>query len=230
VVALRFDAELELATLDQALGDLDAAERRLLDALTAAVCIPVAERSVMLLTNALGVTYKFAGRLDDAQCCYDAVFRFIPASPAPDPADLATLFHNFAGLAHSRGDFTNGILWAQRGIDIRSALGDAASLDLARDYGGLGALQHLAGDLTCARECYARAERDLATALGADHHEVAVVIVNRAALEFDTGNPAAARRLYHRAHTSLSAALGSDHHEVHLVEAHLRLLRSPAPS
>jgi len=45
------------------------------------------------------------------------------------PATLAGLFHNLAGLAHSRGDAINGIIWAQRGIALRATLGDGAALE-----------------------------------------------------------------------------------------------------
>jgi tetratricopeptide (TPR) repeat protein len=224
LVGLRFQADVTLATLDQALGDLDAAETRLLDALGEARGVAGAERSVLLLSNALGVTYKFAGRLDDAQRCYDEVYDVLQSSPAPDPADLAGLFHNLAGLAHSRGDAASGILWAERGIAHRSTLGSAAELDLARDYGGLGALHHLAGHVEEAREAYDKALRGTIGTLGADHHEVAVVLANQAALEADVGDAAAAIELYRRALALLIAALGADHAEVRFVRDNLRVL------
>ena len=222
LVSLRFGAELQLATLDQAFGDLDAAERRLLAALDEARAIASAQRSVLLLTNALGVTYKFAGRLDDAQRCYEEVYDLLQSSPTTSPNDLAGLFHNLAGLAHSRGDAATGILWARRGITLRMQMGDEDSLDLARDRGGLGALQHLAGHLTEARDSYALAEAATTRALGRDHHEVAVLLANRAALESDAGDPAAAISLYTRALTLLSAVLGDDHHEVAFVRTSLQ--------
>jgi len=226
LVSLRFEAEVALATIDQALGDLDGAERRLLDALAVAGTAVAADRSILLLTNALGVTYKFAGRLDDAQRCYDQVYDLLHSGPDPDPVDLAGLFHNLAGLAHSRGDAANGIVWAERGIALRSGLGDTAALDLARDLGGLGALHHLAGNTEEARQAYAQAEAGFVAILGPGHHEVGVVLANRAALEAEVGDPTEALVLYRRALTSLTAALGSDHAEVVLVQANLRLLLS----
>lgn len=222
LVSLRFEGEAELAMLDQALGDLDAAEHRLVAALDDAREIASAQRSVLLLTNALGVTYKFAGRLEDAQRCYDEVYDLLRASPATTPDDLAGLFHNLAGLAHSRGDAASGILWAQRGITIRRQIGNEDSLDLARDHGGLGALQHLAGRLDEARDSYALAEAATTAALGPDHHEVAILLANRAALESDAGDPAGAVELYRRALTLLAAALGGDHHEVAFVHNSLQ--------
>ena len=224
LVSLRFEAEVELATLDQSLGDLDAAEARLLDALTQARAVGSAQRSVLLLCNALGVTYKFAGRLDDAQRCYDEVYDLLHASTAPDPGDLAGLFHNLAGLAHSRGDAASGILWAQRGIVLRSGLGQAVGLDVARDYGGLGALHHLAGHVEEARDCYAKAERGTTAALGPDHHEAGVVLANQAALETDVGDLTAAIDLYRRALQVLTRAFGQDHPEVRFVQTNLEAL------
>jgi len=225
LVALRFEAEVALATIDQALGDLQAAEHQLLDALGEARAIPGAERSILLLTNALGVTYKFAGRLDDAQRCYDQAYDLIMAAPTPDPADQAGLFHNLAGLAHSRGDAASGILWAERGIAIRSTI-DESELDLARDYGGLGALHHLAGHIDDARNSYTRAEQGFVAVLGPDHYEVAVVLSNRAALEAEYGDQTVALDLYRRALTLLTAALGPDHAEVRHVRNNLSLLHA----
>jgi tetratricopeptide (TPR) repeat protein len=224
LVGLRFQSEVTLATLDQALGDLEAAEKRLLEALAAARGVAGAERSVLLLSNALGVTYKFAGRLEDAQRCYDEVYDLLQASPDPDPADLAGLFHNLAGLAHSRGDAASGILWAQRGIAHRAALGDSVGLDLARDYGGLGALHHLAGHVQEARDAYAKAERGTVAALGPDHHEVGVVLANQATLEADVGDATAAIDLYRRALVLLSRALSADHAEVCFIQNNLGAL------
>ena len=101
-------------------------------------------------------------------------------------------------------------------------IGDEDSLDLARDHGGLGALQHLAGRLDEARDSYALAEAATTAALGADHHEVAVLLANRAALESDAGNRATAVALYTRALTLLAAALGDEHHEVAFVRNSLQ--------
>jgi tetratricopeptide (TPR) repeat protein len=229
LASLRFEAELDLATIDQALGNLDGAERRLLDALADARQAPAAERSVLLLTNALGVNCKFAGRLDDAQRHYDDVYDLLRSSPDPDPGDLAGLFHNLAGLAHSRGDAADGILWAQRGIALRAEMGDAARLDLARDLGGLGALQHLAGQIEPARDSYARAHGETVAMLGPDHPEVGVLLANRAALESDAGNTSEALATYERALALLTAALGADHDEVRTIAEHRSMLARTLP-
>jgi tetratricopeptide (TPR) repeat protein len=223
-VAVAVDAHARALT-QLAAGDVDAAECRLLDAIAVARRVPSAQRSVLLLTNALGVTYTLAGRLEDAQRCYDEVYELLQSSADTSQDDLAGLFHNLAGLAHSRGDAANGILWAQRGIAIRKRLGADAALDLARDLGGLGALQHLAGRLDEARDSYAQAEHAATALLGRDHHEVGVLLANRASLESDAGDTVAAIELYERALTLLSGALGSDHPEVQLILGHLHRLR-----
>jgi tetratricopeptide (TPR) repeat protein len=209
---LRVGAEATLATLDMVLGDLSAAERRLRAALAGDVARSA--RAVLVLVNALGVAYKFAGRLDDAQRCYDQVYELLRSSPETCEADLAVLFHNLAGLAHARGDVVNGIVWARRGIEIRATLPFDAEVDLARDYAGLGALQHRAGRLHDAESSYARAESVLANRLGPEHYETGVVLANRASLAADRGDAGAARELGRRAFAVLSAALGRDHPEV----------------
>jgi tetratricopeptide (TPR) repeat protein len=224
LVSLHFEAELRLATLERELGDGDAAERRLLDVLEQAREAARAERFVVRLTTALGVTYTAAGRLDDAQRRYDEVYDLMQSSPDTTPDDLAGLFHDLAGLAHSRRDVASGILWAQRAIALRATLGDSAALNLARDHAGLAALQHLAGKLDDARESYARAERGTTEALGPDHHEVGVLLASRAALESDAGEPAAAVGLYERALTLLTPALAPDRGEIAAIRGHLRLL------
>jgi tetratricopeptide (TPR) repeat protein len=212
LAALRLEADVALATLDVVLGDFDGAERRLLASLAdAAAC---SKRAVLVLVNALGVTYKLAGRLDDAQRCYDEVYDLLQSTRGVGPADFAVFFGNLAGLAHARNDAANGIVWARRGIALRASLDDGGGIDLARDYGCLGALQHLAGRLGDAARSYELAEGVLAAALGPDHYETGVVLANRSSLEADRGDLAAARRLGERAHAILSAALGSDHAEV----------------
>jgi tetratricopeptide (TPR) repeat protein len=222
-VALRLDAECCLAVCDQELGDLDGAERRLLAALELAAGAAAGDDSVLKLTNALGVTYKFAGRLDDAWQRYQEAYALILRADPPDPETLAALYHNLAGLAHSRGEAEAGIAWAQRGIAMRRAHG-LEGLALARDLGGLGALQHLDGDLDAAQASYAAAERAFLACLPPDHPELGVLCANQAALAADRGTPVVAIESYRRAERLLTAALGPQHADVQVVRRQLHAL------
>lgn len=223
VLALRLDAECCLAVCDQELGDLDEAERRLLDALELAAGSGAGDRSLLMLTIALGVTYKFAGRLDEAFHRYEQAHVLIKRAEPADPESLAALHHNLAGLAHSRGEAPAGIAWAERGIAVRRAHG-LEGVALARDLGGLGALQHLAGELDAAARSYDAAERIFREHQGVGPTEVAVLDANRAALAADRGDVPAAVVHYRRADAALSGALGPDHADVRFVREQLRAI------
>jgi hypothetical protein len=102
LVGARFEAEVALARLDQAAGDVDAAESRILDAIAEARMAPTGARSLLFLVNALGETYAAAWRLDDAERCYREAYGLIRAARSPNAADRAKLFNNLAALTKAR--------------------------------------------------------------------------------------------------------------------------------
>ena len=92
---LRLEADVALATLYMVLGDFDGAERRLLASRAdAAAC---SKRAVLVLVNALGVTYKLAGRLGRCPALLRRGLRPAAVHAGVGPADFAVFFGNVAG-------------------------------------------------------------------------------------------------------------------------------------
>ena len=72
------------------------------------------------LLNDLGMTFKYAGRFDDAERAYQETRTILEAIDA-DPEDLAALYHNLGGLAHIRRDFAGAdVLSAERSRSARA--------------------------------------------------------------------------------------------------------------
>ncbi len=105
--------------------------------------------------NLVGVAAKFSGRFDLAQTAYT---RALPIAEAAGPGHLlATVLHNIGGLAHARGQFTDGIGAARRGLAIRERVAGADHVTVGLDCAALAALLEGAGDEGDADRLYRRA-------------------------------------------------------------------------
>ncbi len=83
-----------------------------------------AERSLPNALNALGLLCKDVARHDEARDLYARALAILERSPAPREDDVATLYHNLAGIEHARRDFVAAEPLARRGLALRRILGD----------------------------------------------------------------------------------------------------------
>lgn len=162
------------------------------------------------LENDLGMTFKFAGRFDDAEAAYERVHSIFEALPTVDPSDLAALYHNLGGLAHARGDHVTAEPLARHAVELRSAavgpIDVATLLDRSAHAAVLDGLGRSAEAEAEIREILP----GLAAALGDGHPEVAVARGNLAAIIQRRGDLGEAERLYRQVLASREAVAGPD--------------------
>ena len=72
--------------------------------------------------NRLGVAHKDQGRYADAETRYRAAQAALDDIVDPPGNLFATLQHNFAGLAHARGEYEAGIPHARAAVKLRTSL------------------------------------------------------------------------------------------------------------
>jgi tetratricopeptide (TPR) repeat protein len=200
-------AQQRLAAQERIAGDHARAEHRLLQVLDRRGADSV---EVLVATcDALGTVYRYSGRFDDA----DAAYRRALAATA-DPLTVASLLHNLAELAHSRGRPETGIADAERGLELRIAGRGADHPDTARDLDTVGRLYQAVGRRADAGRAYRRALTIFDAAYGPGSVEVAMVYGGLAALASGAGDHDEGERLGRRALAVLEAALGPDDVEV----------------
>ena len=225
LMALWVDIEISLARISSTQGDFEQAEARLAHALIVAgrVLAP-GEHSVLSIHNMRGVTAKHTGRFDDAAAHYARLRAVLDVEPVADEQGLAVLLHNLGGLAHSRGQFAEGLAYAQRGLKLRIGVVGEHHPDVARDLNAIGALLHDAGDPQAAEAVYRRALHIFENTLGIDHYEVGMACANLAVTIAAARDAAAARHFYERGLRILQSALSGTHPDVALVQHNLAAL------
>ncbi len=215
--------EIRLVGLEQLgeartrLADYAGAEEALDAAL--ALAVPRADLAAARVQNARGVAFKFAGRYDEAQAAYDdARARHERAGEALP----ATLLHNLAGLAWSRGDFAESERYAREAVARRSAEGDD-DLALGQDLVGLADALAGLGRLDEAEATYRDALARYRV-IDPEHPEVAYALHNLGDALADAGRAGEAERCYHDAIALKLRVLGPAHPEVAATRANLATL------
>ena len=171
--------------------------------------------------NASGILAKDTGRYDDAEHHYTVALTGMRDVLGDDHPDLASLFHNLAGLAHARGQHADGEEHARHAITLRERTHGPDSPEVAADQAVLGAL--LAGQGRH-DEAEATFQSTLATWTrhrGPDHYEVAVSLHHLGVIHAAQGDPETAADELRRALVIKQAALGPDHTETRAVSADL---------
>ncbi len=141
VVPVRITVTSSSARLHRTLGQLGAAERLYLAAITAAATrYGTGAVEVATLLNDLAVVYKYAARFDDAEALYRRALGIIEAARGPDHIDAAPIWHNLGGVEHARGRFVDGEIYARRSVQIRETVLGPDHVAVAADLAALAAL------------------------------------------------------------------------------------------
>jgi tetratricopeptide (TPR) repeat protein len=177
--------------------------------------------------NAAGILAKDAGRLAEAHAHYQRAFARMEAEIGVDRPELASLFHNLAGLEHASGDYVAGEPHARRAIALRTAAFGHDSPAVAADLAVLGALLTGQGRLDQAEELFNQTLATWLRAHGPDHYEVAISLESLAWLHAKQGATERSSQEHLEALRIKEAVLGPDHPEVRGLRAtHEQLLRS----
>lgn len=161
------------------------------------------------LLNELGVACKFAGRFDEAQRHYSEARALVEELLGPECEEMATLFHNFGGLAHSRQRYAEGITPATEGLALRERLNGPDHPDVAADVIALAALLEGVGDDEVAEPLYRRGLAIL-EATG-DRHECAIARNGLGSVCQSLGRYDEAEALYLAAIEDMEAAHPDEH-------------------
>jgi tetratricopeptide (TPR) repeat protein len=121
------------------LGRYEAAEP-FLRAAVARAEVAEAQAGLIDALNELGLWCKAVGRYDEAAEHYERARALLGDRDRADPDDLATLYHNLAGVEHARGAFAVGEAIARRGLAIRLAGPRPGALGVAADLIALAGL------------------------------------------------------------------------------------------
>jgi len=146
--------------------------------------------------NAVGVLARYRGDFEYAQRAYERALRILETHDAPDPNDLATLHHNLAGLAQTRGDPTTGLHHARASIAIRSLALGPDHLLTALDRAVYGAILADLGHHDSAQYEFTKAIAALELAYGPRHPEIAANLHNLGAVAELMGRLGEAERHY----------------------------------
>jgi tetratricopeptide (TPR) repeat protein len=166
------------------------------------------------LHNELGVLYKFAGRHDDARARYATVRAVLEDAYGPDHPVLAAVWHNLAGLAHSRGDLAEGEAYARRSLALHRRAFPPDHPAVVADEAHLAALLQARGRHAEAEPLLRRAIGYFTDRHGPDHVDVLTNLHNLAAVLAGSGDPHGAEALYRRALDGKRRTFGPEHPEV----------------
>lgn len=171
---------------------------------------PNAEEALPAALNALGMLCKDLARYDEARSLYERALGIIEQSPAPNEHDVATLYHNLAGIEHARGDYAVAEPLARRGLALRRRLADNNDA-LAGDLVALGAILDGLRKFDEAEGMYAEGLAILERAPKRNAGEIAVALNNLGANYLERGRTTDALELLSRSEAIKRASLGARH-------------------
>lgn len=153
---------------------------------------------------------KDLGRYDDARAFYARALSLLQRSAARSEHDVATLYHNLAGVDHARRDFAAAEPNARRGVELRRALGDDDEA-LARDLVAFGAILDGQQKYDEAEILYLEALATLERAPQRNAIEIAVALNNLGAHYLQRGRTTEATQLLARCDSMKCELLGARH-------------------
>lgn len=213
-----------VARLQRILGNLGDAESLYLETIELAERFYGSETiELATLLNDLAVVYKYAARLDDAERLY---LRALPivAAKRSQHVDVATVWHNLAGIEHVRRRFDLGETYARRAVWIRQTALGADHVEVAKDIAALAALVQEQHRYDEAEALYNRCIRVFENIYGPGHYELAVSYNNLAALCRARGDLAGAEALYLKALDIKEHLLGKGHPDTAVTMHNLAML------
>jgi tetratricopeptide (TPR) repeat protein len=163
------------------------------------------------ILNDFGVLSKYAGRFARAKGLYERARRLMPPEDPQFKQFRATLYHNLAGLEHARGQHTQALFYARRGIRLRRKLRGNDRSPVVADQAALAAILVELGNLREAEAIHLRVLRVYRRRFGPRHFETASLLSNLGALYVKAGRFDAAERTLRRAARVLENVLGKNH-------------------
>ncbi|MGW7200160.1 tetratricopeptide repeat protein [Streptomyces chryseus] len=209
-ISLYLHATTAMATVYRVQGRYSAAEQLLVTAVGRVEERATAE-DIVAAYNELGVLFKYSGKFEAAADYYERALDRLSGTNSPE---LATLYHNIAGLAHARGDYAAAEDPARKAVAVRTEALGADHPDVAADCAALAPILLEIGAAEEAESLLREALQTFEKTYGADHYEVGIATGNLAAVIHQSGRPEEAKAHYERSLAILERALGRQHPEL----------------
>jgi tetratricopeptide (TPR) repeat protein len=193
----------------RALGQFDEARAAILASV--AICeqyLGAAHGLTAAALIGLGVFYKYSGEFEQAEEAYQRARAILLPIHGEEGAGMALVYHNLGGLDHSRGRWTEGLVWAQKAWDITRRVHGADSRQATADAVAVAAMLDEMGPSEESATIYLHALEVWRKIYGDEHYEVATTLHNLAALRRDLGDGGEAVRYFRQAYEMKKKLLG----------------------
>ena len=166
------------------------------------------------LANHLAIVYKYWGKFDAAERLYLDTLATLKQQHGSHHPDVATIYHNLAGLNHARWDYATAETWARQSYQLHLKLFGEQHPQTIADGAAFGSILHGLGQWDKAIEHFKTAITFFERQFGSKHYDVALNLNNLAASEQAKGNFVAAEQAYRRALEIKTHVLGKSHPEL----------------
>ena len=205
-----------LGTLQRIQGNYAEAEKTYQQAikLIETQCIEQHQAKKPQLANQLAIVYKYWGKFDAAETLYQDTLATLKQQHGNHHPDVASIYHNLAGLNHARGDYQTAETWARQSYQLHLELFGAQHPKTIADGAALGSILHGLQQWDEAIAHFKTAISFFEEQFGSMHYDVALNLNNLAASEQAKGNLSEAEQAYRRALAIKTQILGESHPEL----------------
>lgn len=182
---------------------------------------------LLLVWNDLGITYKYLGKFQKAHAYYRLALQYsrrVFRDCRVRDSFLASLYHNLAGLEHSRRHFLRGVRLARKGLRLRLAAEGKCNIAVASDMVALAALLDGHRKFAESEILYLKALPIYRLEYGTSHPELAVLLHNLASHYHNTKRYAEAEPLFWAALRMRRRELGTAHPDLAVTLNNLGML------
>ena len=162
----------------------------------------------------MAIVYKYWGKFDAAESLYQDTLATLKQQHGNHHPDVASIYHNLAGLNHARGDYETAETWARQSYQLHLELFGAQHLKTIADGAAFGSILHGLKQWDRAIAHFKTAISFFEERFGSMHYDVALNLNNLAASEQAKGNLSAAEQAYRRALAIKTQILGESHPEL----------------
>ncbi len=168
----------------------------------------------MQCLNNLAIVYKYWGKFDAAEDLYQTVLADLIEQQGDRCLEVATIYHNLAGLHHARRHYEVAEPYARKSYQLHLDLLGPHHSQTVADGAALASILHGLGQWDEAIAHFEAAIAFFEQQFGPIHYEVAINLNNLAALLQAKGDFEQAEPAYRRALTIKEAVLGSEHPDI----------------
>ncbi|QLE54618.1 tetratricopeptide repeat protein [Nostoc sp. TCL26-01] len=207
------------------LGNYSSAEQYYLKAINLAQSQRIEQHSILLsMLNDLAVVYKYWGKFDAGEQIYQTLLNTLIKQYGEQSHFVATIYHNYAGLEHSRFNYEKAEPLARKSYEIRQNVCGKEHPDTIADGAALGSILHGLGKWDEAVKLFEKAITFFDNPSNYQPYEVAVNLNNLAASLQAKGEFLPAEKAYRRALSIKKTVFGDEHPDIAVTLNNLAIL------